>query len=110
MQARASVQECQSEAKDESVGDMPNLVVIYGPDRDDRVDRQLELLSHATSQARQRDVGYLEVRRMPQEELFRQMADIAPDEFAVLLVRDGEAVARWDEPTDPAAVWAAFDA
>jgi len=46
---------------------MANLVAIYGGDGDTRVDDQLARLADATHEARERDIGYLEVRRMPQE-------------------------------------------
>jgi len=89
---------------------MPSLIAIYGPDEETRVDEQLERLSRATAEARRRDVGYLEVRRQPQAAIFRQLADLAPDVFAVLLISDNAEIARWDHVVEPDAIWRAFDA
>ena len=87
-----------------------NILAIYGPVGDVRVDEQLVALSKVTDEARERDVGYMEVRRMPQEAHWRALAGVGPDEFAVVMVRDGEAVGQWSDVSDPAQFWAAFDA
>lgn len=90
---------------------MSNLVAVYGGEHEARVDEQLARLATATDEARERDIGYLEVRRMPQEALFREMEGLGPDEdFRVVLVRDGAAVQRWQDVVDPADIWGAFDA
>ena len=89
---------------------MPNFVAIYGSDQEPRVEEQLERLSRATAGARERDVGYLEVRRQPQAEMFRELAGLPPHAFAVLLVRDGAEVARWDHVVEPDDIWRVFDA
>lgn len=70
---------------------------------------QLRLLSQATEKARERNISYLEVRRMPDEAGFRELAGVEPDEFAVVMVRDGEAVRRWQDVTEPQELWTAFD-
>ena len=88
---------------------MPNLIAIYGPDDEDRVDEQLERLSQATESAGQRDVGYLEVRRQPQAAMLRELAGLGPDVFAVLLIRDSTEVARWGDVVEPEDIWRAFD-
>ena len=62
---------------------VPSLIAICGPDDEARVDEQLKRLSRATDDARRRDLGYLEVRRQPQAARFRELADLAPDAFAV---------------------------
>jgi hypothetical protein len=87
-----------------------NLIAIYGPDDEARVDEQLERLSHATAAARRRDIGYLEVRRQPQADTFRELANMGPSAFAVLLIRDNAEVARWDHVVQPEDIWRAFDA
>ena len=89
---------------------VPRLIAIYGPDEEARVDEQLERLSRATDEARRRDVGYLEVRRQPQAARFRELANLAPDAFAVLLISDSTEVARWDHVVEPDDIWRAFDA
>lgn len=89
---------------------MPSFIAIYGPDEEARVDEQLERLSRATAGARRRDVGYLEVRRQPQAAMFRELAGLAADAFAVLLIRDGTEVARWDDVVEADDVWRVFDA
>ena len=89
---------------------VPNLIAIYGPGEEARVDEQLERLSEATAEARRRDVGYLEVRRQPQAARFRELANLAPDVFAVLLISDGAEVARWDHVVEPDDIWRKFDA
>ena len=88
---------------------MSNLVAIYGGPEDHRVDAQLARLANATDEARIRDIGYLEVRRMPQEAQFREIEGLGPEEFMVVLVRDGAAVGRWPTVVDPAEVWRAYD-
>lgn len=88
---------------------MANLIAIYGPAAEPRVDEQLRRLARVTADARRRDVGYLEVRRQPQASMFCEIAGVEPDAFAVVLVRDGAEVARWDDVVDPADVWKAFD-
>jgi hypothetical protein len=87
-----------------------NLVAIYGPPGDSRVDEQLRLLSTATDAARERGVGYLEVRRMPQSAGFREIEQLEEHEFAVVLVRDGASIARWNEVVEPNDIWTTFDA
>lgn len=61
-----------------------------------RVGQQLRLLAGATAEARDRDVGYLETGAMPQAAMFREMAGLAEDVFAVVLVHDGAGIQRWD--------------
>ena len=89
---------------------MPNLIAIYGPPDEPRVDEQLERLSKATSAARQREIGYLEVRRQPQAAMFRDLAGLDEQTFAVLLICDSDEVVRWDDVVDPDEIWRAFDA
>ena len=89
---------------------MPSLIAIYGPDEEARVDEQLKRLSRATAGAGRRDVGYLEVRRQPQAAMFRELANLAPASFAVLLIRDSAEVARWDHVVEPDEIWRTFDA
>jgi hypothetical protein len=88
---------------------MATLIAIYGSSGERRVDEQLELLSRATAGARRRDVGYLEVRRQPQAAMFRELAGLDAQTFAVLLIRDSDEVARWDHVVEPADIWRAFD-
>ena len=88
---------------------MPTLIAIYGPSGERRVDEQLEQLSRATADARRRDVGYLEVRQQPQPAMFRELAGLDAQTFAVLLIRDSEEIARWDHVVEPAEIWRAFD-
>src|SRR5688500_3816380 len=89
---------------------MPNLVAIYGPPDEPRVDEQLARLSGATSAARQRDVGYLEVRRQPQAATFRDLAGLDEQTFAVLLIRDSDEAARWGHVVAPDDIRRAFGA
>lgn len=89
---------------------MPNLIAIYGSSDEPRVDEQLERLSSATSDARQRDVGYLEVRRQPQAAMFRDLAGLDEQTFAVLLICGSDEVARWGHVVEPDEIWRAFDA
>lgn len=88
---------------------MPNFVAIYGPSGEPRVDDQLGRLSQAASAARERDLGYLEVRRQPQAAMFRELAGLDEQTFAVLLIRDSDEVARWDRLVEPDEIWRAFD-
>ena len=88
---------------------MPTLIAIYGSQDEARVGCQLERLSRATAAARDRNVGYLEVRRQPQREMFHELAGLAPDAFAILLIRDGAEIARWDDVVEPDAIWRALD-
>jgi len=89
---------------------MPSLITIYGPPGERRVDEQLERLSRATPAASQRDVGYLEVRRQPQAAMFRDLAGLDEQTFAVLLICDSVEVGRWDDVVEPDDIWRAFDA
>ncbi len=89
---------------------MANLVAIYGGPRERRVDEQLAKLSGATAAARQRDVGYLEVRRQPQAAIFCELAGLDDQTFAVLLIRGDEEVARWRHLVEPDDIWRALDA
>ena len=84
---------------------MPNLIAIYGPSDEPRIDDQLERLSRATAAARQRDVGYLEVRRQPQAAIFRDLAGLDEHTFAVLLICGSDEVARWDQVVEPDEIW-----
>ena len=88
---------------------MASLIAIYGPPGERRVDDQLEWLSKATSAARRRGVGYLEVRRQPQAAMFRDLAGVDEQTFAVLLIRDSDELARWDDVVEPDDIWRAFD-
>ena len=88
---------------------MPSLTAIYGPPGEHRVDDQLERLSQATSAARQRDVGYLEVRRQPQAAMFRDLAGLEEQSFAVVLICDSEEIARWNGVVEPDDIWRAFE-
>jgi hypothetical protein len=84
------------------------LVAIFGADGDDRVREQLAVLAAETDRARELDVGYLEVRAMPQAATFREIAAVGADEFAVVLVEDGTEIHRSAEVVSPDEVWRAF--
>jgi hypothetical protein len=90
---------------------MSRLVVVYGPDGDARVDEQMRRLAADTDGARDRDVGYLEVRRQRDPASLQDLAGLGREDFAVLLIGlDRTEQQRWTEPVDAATIWAAIDA
>jgi hypothetical protein len=90
---------------------MTQIVAVFGPDGNDRVDDQIARLAADLDGARERDVGYLAVRRGGAPASFRLLADVRPDEFVVVLIgHDRTEKQRWTEPVDAATVWAAIDA
>ena len=89
------------------------LVLVYGALDDPRVDAQMQLLAAETDAARDRDVGYVVVERMPQAERWREMAGLGVGEFAVVLLEDddGELIDTHfsDAVTAPGTLWAVID-
>jgi hypothetical protein len=86
------------------------LVVVFGSHADGRVDEQLRELSRDLDGAREREVGFVEVRQTPQPAEFRELAGVEEGEFAVLVFgKDGTEKSRAEGVLPVDELWRRID-
>lgn len=87
------------------------LLLIFGREGDERVERQMAEIASDTDGARDRDLAFVEVDVMPQAGELYERWGVGREEFAVVLIgKDGTEKHRAGEPLPIAEVWSRIDA